>query len=89
MALMENYQQADGRIEIPEVLRPYARPRIYRLNFSLLLLKRLRALFTPLLIPGNNPCRECSDTPFGLNQHKTNNIAKHYIYIYITLVSLL
>ena len=25
MALMENYQQADGRIEIPEVLRPYMR----------------------------------------------------------------
>ncbi|MDR8264181.1 serine--tRNA ligase, partial [Acinetobacter baumannii] len=25
VALMENYQQADGRIEIPEVLRPYMR----------------------------------------------------------------
>ena len=24
-SLMENYQQADGRIEIPEVLRPYMR----------------------------------------------------------------
>ena len=25
VAVMENYQQADGRIEIPEVLRPYMR----------------------------------------------------------------
>ena len=25
VALMENYQQADGRIEIPEILRPYMR----------------------------------------------------------------
>ncbi|MER1908896.1 serine--tRNA ligase, partial [Citrobacter portucalensis] len=23
VAVMENYQQADGRIEVPEVLRPY------------------------------------------------------------------
>ena len=23
VAVLENYQQADGRIEIPEVLRPY------------------------------------------------------------------
>ena len=23
VAIMENYQQADGRIEVPEVLRPY------------------------------------------------------------------
>ncbi len=27
VALMENYQQADGRIEIPEVLRGCARPQ--------------------------------------------------------------
>ena len=33
----------------------YARPRIYRLIFSALSLKRLRALFISLLIPGNNP----------------------------------
>lgn len=25
VAVLENYQQADGRIEIPEVLRPYMR----------------------------------------------------------------
>jgi seryl-tRNA synthetase len=32
---LENYQQADGRIEIPEVLRPYMRGQNTSANFSL------------------------------------------------------
>jgi len=29
VAIMENYQTADGRIEVPEVLRPYMRGTEY------------------------------------------------------------
>jgi seryl-tRNA synthetase len=29
VAVLENYQQADGRIEIPEVLRPYMKGQQY------------------------------------------------------------
>ena len=48
VAVMENYQQADGRIAIPEVLRPYMRGLgVYRLIFRLFSQKRLRALLPP------------------------------------------
>ena len=29
VAVLENYQQADGRIEIPEVMRPYMKGQQY------------------------------------------------------------
>ena len=32
LAVMENYQRADGSIEIPEVLRPYMGGKLYRLK---------------------------------------------------------
>lgn len=45
VAVLENYQQADGRIQVPEVLRPYMGGfGIYRLNGKPRK-KRLRALF--------------------------------------------
>ncbi len=45
--LLENYQQADGRIEVPEVLRPYMNDCRTLTAFPSFK-KRLRALFMPV-----------------------------------------
>jgi hypothetical protein len=61
---MENYQQADGRIEIPEVLRPYMKGQNISANFCLQK-SACGRFFYPLLIPGNNPFAS-SRYSFGL-----------------------
>ncbi len=63
VALMENYQQADGRIEIPEILRPICAASNLSADFLPVSQKRLRALFLSLLMPGNNPS---GDSPYSL-----------------------
>jgi hypothetical protein len=64
VALMENYQQADGRIEIPEILRPICVASNLSADFYLFLKSAFGRFFYPLLIPGNNPSGDSPILPW-------------------------
>ncbi len=66
VAVMENYQQADGRIEVPEVLRPYMNGLNILANtqFFLNLKSACGRFFCLPLIPNNNYSSLTRNTTF-------------------------